>query len=496
MPPKTSTTRLPKSVLEELGLSRSSHARYAAKMSADKNSNEGGDNLKSSAEFSTSTGGRSARNSRNGKPLGRKERRQQERVVKKSQHHHQRRASHVLGPPVSPSPSPPLPTLTTQGKKNELGVKERKEMKEKRSEPALKSILKKPKLVSKAKDEEVEEVWEPKPVLRRAVREKLEQDDMEIEYLEKKLKIKGKFPKGFQEDGLDFLLEGLDGIDRDEAVQSKSNERARESRLGLRKSEHRQEEESEEEDKEPDDEDEDAEDMDEDTSEIEDGSEGVEDEDEFMGIGSDIEDHGAGDNASPDKGASTAPSTLKYVPPSLRKNQATEPEKLAHLRRKCHGLLNRLSETNLIPILSEVEELYATNPRGDVTSTLSALLIAIVGDQSALSDTFMILHAGFVAGIYKIMGTDFGAHIVQAVIEDFDGYYNKVNGIDDPASAGKKCTNLMSFISELYNFQVIGTVLIFDLLRLFLGEITELNTELLLKVTRSMILPWLLSSVH
>ncbi|PUU76417.1 hypothetical protein B9Z19DRAFT_256614 [Tuber borchii] len=465
MPPKTSTTRLPKSVLEELGL--------------------GGDNLKSSTEFSTSTGGRSARNSRNGKPLGRKERRRQERIVKKSQHYHQRRASHVSGPPVSPSSSPLLPALITQGKQKELGVKEKKEMKEERSEPALKSILKKPKPVSKARDEEEEEVWEPKPVLRRAVREKLEQDDMEIEYLEKKLKIKGKFPKAFQEDGLDFLLEGLDGIDGDEAVQSKSNERARESKLGLRRGGHRQEEESEEEDKEPDDEGEDAEDMDEDTSEIEDGYEGGEDEDEFMGIGSDIEDQGAGDNASPDKGASTTPSTLEYVPPSLRKNQATEPEKLAHLQRKCHGLLNRLSETNLTPILSEVEELYAANPRGDVTSTLSALLIAIVGDQSALSDTFMILHAGFVAGIYKIMGTDFGAHIVQAVIEDFDGYYNRVNGIDDPASAGKKCTNLMSFISELYNFQVIGTVLIFDLLRLFLGEVTELNTELLLKVTRN-----------
>ncbi|CUS15845.1 unnamed protein product [Tuber aestivum] len=120
-----------------------------------------------------------------------------------------------------------------------------------------------------------------------------------------------------------------------------------------------------------------------------------------------------------------------------------------------------------------MEGLYAANHRGDVASALSNLLISIVGDQSALSDTFMILHAGFVAGTYKIMGTAIGAHILQAVIEDFDGYYGKVNGIDDPASAGKKCTNLVSFISELYNFQVVGALLIFDILRIFLGEITE-----------------------
>ncbi|RPA98078.1 hypothetical protein L873DRAFT_1770313 [Choiromyces venosus 120613-1] len=463
MPPKTSTTRLPKSVLEELGLS--------------------GDNLKSNNKFSTSTGGRSARNGRNGKPLDRKEHRRQDRMVKKSQHQ-QRRVSHAPGPSAPRSPSPPPPVPIVQEKRKESGAKE-KEKKEKKSEPVLKSILKKTKPVKKAKDDEEEEMWESKPVLRRAVREKLEQDDMEIEYLEKKLKIKGKLPKAFQEDGLDFLFEGLDGIDGDDTIRPKSKERTKETKPGSRKNMPQQEQEDDDDD---DGEDEELGEEGEDTSDIEDDYEDEDDvdEDEFMGIGSDIEDgQEAGDNASPEKGVSVTPSTSKYVPPSLRKAQATEPEKLIHLRRKCHGLLNRLSEANLIPILSEVEGLYTTNPRGDLTSTLSNLLITVVGDQSALSDTFMILHAGFVAGIYKTTGTDFGAHIVQAVIEDFDGYYVQVNGIDDPASAGKKCTNLMSFIAELYNFQVVGAVLIFDLLRIFLGEITELNTELLLKVARN-----------
>ncbi|CAZ83881.1 unnamed protein product [Tuber melanosporum] len=471
MPPKTSTTRLPKSVLEELGL--------------------GGDNLKSSStKSSTSTGGRSARSSRNGKPLGRKEQRRQERIVKESQHQ-QRRVSRASGPPVSPSPSPPPPAPIIRGKPREPEAKEKNERKGKHPGPVLKSILKKPKPV-RAKDEEGEEVWEPKPVLRRAVREKLEQDDMEIEYLENKLKIKGKLPKAFQEDGLDFLFEGLDEIDRDEAVQPRPNERMRERKPGSHKGAHQRKEgegggdDSDGEDEELNDEGEDVKGMDEDMSDIEGEDEGDEEEDEFMGIGPDIEDdQEAGDNASPRKSVSATPGAPKYIPPSLRKTQATEPEKLARLRRKCHGLLNRLSEANLTPILSEVEGLYTTNPRGDVTSTLSSLLITIAGDQSALSDTFMILHAGFVAGIYKIMGMDFGAHIVQAVIEDFDGYYRKVNRIDDPASAGKKCTNLISFISELYNFQVVGAVLIFDLLRIFLEEITELNTELLLKVARN-----------
>src|SRR5205807_1574727 len=100
------------------------------------------------------------------------------------------------GPTASPLPSPPPPAPIIRGKREESGAKEKNEKNRKHPEPTLRSILKKPKPV-KAKGEEEEEVWEPKPVLRRAVREKLEQDDMEIEYLEKKLKIKGKLPNAF-----------------------------------------------------------------------------------------------------------------------------------------------------------------------------------------------------------------------------------------------------------------------------------------------------------
>jgi nucleolar MIF4G domain-containing protein 1 len=46
--------------------------------------------------------------------------------------------------------------------------------------------------------------------------------------------------------------------------------------------------------------------------------------------------------------------------------------------------------------------------------------------------------------------------------------------------------NLVALISELYNFQVISCVLVYDLIRdLLAGDVTELNIELLLKITRS-----------
>ena len=51
---------------------------------------------------------------------------------------------------------------------------------------------------------------------------------------------------------------------------------------------------------------------------------------------------------------------------------------------------------------------------------------------------------------------------------------------------GKECSNLIVLLSELYNFQVISCVLIFDVIRDLLDQkLTEFSVELLLKIVRS-----------
>ena len=53
-------------------------------------------------------------------------------------------------------------------------------------------------------------------------------------------------------------------------------------------------------------------------------------------------------------------------------------------------------------------------------------------------------------------------------------------------SAGKECSNLVVLLSELYNFQVISCVLLYDIIRSLLdGDLNEYKVELLLKVVRS-----------
>lgn len=368
-----------------------------------------------------------------------------------------------------------------------------------------KSILKKTKPVKRKAEEDEDE--EPRPHIRRAVKDRLAEDDAEISYLEKKLKIKGKkLPSSFQEDGLDFLMEGLDeDLLVSEKIKATKRRKTLEKKLEPEEDDQSDDmgfggmENDESDDVDDDDDDDDGlddlleggidmdeSDMDDDLSLDDSHNEGGDDEEEFKGLDSDFEE--STKQPELEESAETSKSkasTSRYIPPSLRKAPTTDSELLINLQRQCKGLLNRLSEAKMLSILSEIETLYRTHPRGHVTSTLSNILISIVCDPSSLLDTFMILHAGFVAGIYKLIGTDFGAHIVQRIVEDFDAHYQQTNWIKDPSMGTKECTNLVSFLAELYNFQVVGCVLVFDLIRVFLREVTELNTELLLKIARS-----------
>ncbi|EMC95955.1 hypothetical protein BAUCODRAFT_34717 [Baudoinia panamericana UAMH 10762] len=171
--------------------------------------------------------------------------------------------------------------------------------------------------------------------------------------------------------------------------------------------------------------------------------------------------------------------TAKYIPPSLRKPASSDEEALKQLRRQMQGQLNRLSEANLLSIVQALEGFYEKNARQHVTSTVIDLLISLVADESILSDAFLLLHAGFAAALYKVTGTDFGAQLLEKLVNTFDQHL----GVGD--SHGKQALNLVAFLSCLYSLQVVGSNIMFDYIRLLLDELTEDNTELLLRVIRT-----------
>ena len=77
---------------------------------------------------------------------------------------------------------------------------------------------------------------------------------------------------------------------------------------------------------------------------------------------------------------------------------------------------------------------------------------------------------------------------MQTLVASYERYYAALqNPLEERLEQdGKECSNLLVMISELYNFQVISCVLVFDVIRRLLeGYLTEFKVELLLKIMRS-----------
>ena len=427
---------------------------------------------------------------RHGGPANRKEQRKAARLQKKNEQRLRRR--------LSPDHTSALlinSRILEQKKTKTTSVQPKK----------LKSILKKPKPLEERPQAVSSSPSPPPPKkLSRGARDKLAADDAEIAALERVLGVKGKkkLPKSFEDDGLDSLLEEIDdavGLNEGRPGKRKRSEedewleRKRRKALKDRPSdEHPSSSVSLE------DEDESSiiGDESDDGEEDEQGEDGIQDrldtieDDDFESFSEEDElplpaKRSKTTRENPYVAPATSSTTTgrgKYLPPSLRNKVAAGPEDFSHLQRRIQGLLNRLSEANLVSTLGDMETIFRDHPRHHVTTVLLDLLMGLLSDPTTLQDTFVILHAGFIAAVYRLMGTEFGAQAIQKIEEDFSQNYHLNNNRD---STSKQLTNLISLLAELYNFQVIGSNLIYDFVRLFLDELSEINTELLLKIIRN-----------
>lgn len=91
------------------------------------------------------------------------------------------------------------------------------------------------------------------------------------------------------------------------------------------------------------------------------------------------------------------------------------------------------------------------------------------------------------------------AYFLQNVVMSYEQHLSSLLSNEDPEpepesvedkptpdDKGKEASNLIVLLSELYNFQVISSVLVFDIIRTLLNrEVQEYQVELLLKIVKS-----------
>ncbi|RKL27698.1 hypothetical protein BFJ72_g12946 [Fusarium proliferatum] len=341
----------------------------------------------------------------------------------------------------------------------------------------------------------------------KAVQERLAQDDAEIEAFERKLGIKKgrkSLPQSFREDGLGDLLGNLSGkedvSDNDDDNKKRKSEyddwlaskrRKTVEPAGRQRVRDVPEDEERDDDTGLDDESgDDDEDMD------------LTDEDDEVGGDFDNEPFGGFDDDDEDDVTDTTPAqprqrenpyvapttgvtVAKYVPPSLRRAANSEEERKSRLRKQVQGLINRLTDANILSIVKSVEELYQNNARGDVTDVITDAIVAQISKPESLPDQFFVLTGGFAAAIYRLIGSSFGSVLIRRIVEDFGGHYEQASkGQNAESAIQKEASNILTLLSQLYVFEVVTCKIIFDYMERLLSDLNEINVELLLRICR------------
>ncbi|XP_070784374.1 nucleolar MIF4G domain-containing protein 1 [Enoplosus armatus] len=348
-----------------------------------------------------------------------------------------------------------------------------------------------------------------------ALLEANEDEDREIKKLERylglnKRKNKKSLPQSFVADGLDYILGMLDSgssavgmyDDDDDMDMAKENF----EKLDEDDSQLSDEDDSQlsDEDEEPGDEmaseggDEDTgsfdgenemDEEDEDDDDDEEAEEEMEDDelDESDAADSDNENEGEAeeeadtpDTKTPGSMSETVSSAAgKYVPPHLRSSGDDKRKaELEKLKRNVKGLVNRLSEPNMASISGQLEELYMSCSRKDMNDILTEVLLAACVTPTLMPDRLLMEHVLLVSVLHHAVGLEVGAHFLETVVRKFDEDYKN-------PTEGKECDNLVSIVGHLYNFQVVHSLLIFDILKLLVGAFTEKDIELVLLVLRN-----------
>ncbi|XP_056155618.1 nucleolar MIF4G domain-containing protein 1 [Lampris incognitus] len=366
--------------------------------------------------------------------------------------------------------------------------------------PNAQSISKKGKKITKLEE-----------TRKKALLEANEAEDREIRKLERflgynKRKNKTSLPQSFATDGLDYILGVLDSgssaavmydseDDMDTAKENFENLDKSDSELSGGEKEPGDESENEGSENDSGEDldsfdgenevDEDDELVDEERAEdeeMEEDDEGL-DEDDIGDSADENEGEVIEEVDSPNiTGSETAPVTAtagKYVPPHLRDNGDDKRKaELAKLRRNVKGLVNRLSEPNMASISGQLEELYMSSSRKDMNEMLTEVLLAACVTPTLMPDRLLMEHVLLVSILHHTVGLEVGAHFLETVVRKFDGVYKS-------GQEGKECDNLVAIVAHLYNFQVIHSVLIFDILKLLVAAFMEKDIELVLFVLRN-----------
>ncbi|KAK7847216.1 suppressor of glycerol defect protein 1 [Quercus suber] len=191
--------------------------------------------------------------------------------------------------------------------------------------------------------------------------------------------------------------------------------------------------------------------------------------------------------------------TGKYIAPHLRARAGNESEEHIQIRRRVRGLLNRLSESNVESITSEIsnilhsitrgaasqifsEEVLAScsgelgkATRGDGSSGMAVVVVwavGVVAEAQRNGEGYAAVFGAFVAGMACLFGNEFSAKLMDSLAKCFEDEYHKEDNLS--------LRNITLLLSYFYIFGVCSSDLIYDFLLTLSKRLTEIDVSVIL----------------
>mmetsp|Transcript_26630 Transcript_26630/g.30465 ORF Transcript_26630/g.30465 Transcript_26630/m.30465 type:complete len:820 (+) Transcript_26630:102-2561(+) len=175
----------------------------------------------------------------------------------------------------------------------------------------------------------------------------------------------------------------------------------------------------------------------------------------------------------------------RYIPPHLRKTDNTEDrkEKLQILQRSLNNILNRLSKDTMISVAQSLAQIYENYPTSDVNEYMWKNISSAVIDTPVLMEPIIPVYVASLTGVHLQTGdtVQLGGYLIEQIITKL-WKIRKDDKNSEEQEGNKEASNLVLCMCYLYNFGLIHSVFMFDIVRSFIDSLSELDIELLLLV--------------
>ncbi|XP_061195672.1 nucleolar MIF4G domain-containing protein 1-like [Saccostrea echinata] len=172
----------------------------------------------------------------------------------------------------------------------------------------------------------------------------------------------------------------------------------------------------------------------------------------------------------------------KYIPPGKRMQISDEKKKfqLERLQKQLKGLVNRASEANMSQIFSQIEAVYRSNSRAEVTEALSAIVIGACVSVTMTPERLAMEMMLLITILHGNIGTEVGAMFLQTLAQKYKLVCNHGNRLED-----KSLDNTVMLFGFLYTFKVVDSVLIFGIIEDLVKSFQEKDIQIILMLLKN-----------